>query len=213
MFYFPLVVSPYCINIYTLHYFLQSRYEIQTYRRIRGHRGSRSLNHGWLPHHPAFISTVTADSFKAVDLMSVVHFWVSEQRDTVLLWKGNREERPSLSDSHVKTRKQHGIPNFQTLTHAVCPHKEATGLTQHFVCKYSAVFFLFMAKPVWIYQQFAVRKSATLNRHMNKMMLLYLCLYWTRSSLSLLQSLVWGMFYILYDDSYSYSVCLNLVLV
>lgn len=143
MFYFPLVVSPYCINIYTLHYFLQSRYEIQTYRRIRGHRGSRSLNHGWLPHHPAFISTVTADSFKAVDLMSVVHFWVSEQRDTVLLWKGNREERPSLSDSHVKTRKQHGIPNFQTLTHAVCPHKEATGLTQHFVCKYSAVFFFY----------------------------------------------------------------------
>lgn len=52
-------------------------------------------------------------------------------------------ERRGHRFPHVKTRKQRGIPNFQTLTHAICPHKEAAVLTQHFVCKYSAVFCVF----------------------------------------------------------------------
>lgn len=75
---------------------------------------------------------LSADSSKAVDVMSVVHFWVSEQHAILLHWIGDREERPSFSDPHPKTHTNqlhthpptrthtlHCQPNIHVLTHTV----------------------------------------------------------------------------------------------
>ena len=78
------------------------------------------------PFWPSFPQwLLSADSSKAVDVMSVVSFWVSEQRATLPHWIGNREGRPWKHAQTNYTQPSHCQPNIKMLTHTVYPHKEA----------------------------------------------------------------------------------------